>query len=104
MKFENPYWSESEKAALLERWILVHSYLYYENDTQVVSDNVFDSNCHQYLKIVSGLSGHQSQWSGTFKDFDGSTGFDLYSKLSKEQKVKIKKDAEMLLKGSKQNG
>jgi hypothetical protein len=91
MNFINPYFTEKEKIDALQRWILVQSFLYYETDLQLVTDKVYDDNCKQ-------LVGYQNEFRKAFKssmyyyvfhDFDGSTGFDLYYRLNKEDKERL---------------
>ena len=59
--------------------ILVHSYLYYELNTNIISDSQFNEWAkelvqlqHKYPKVAS-----QVIYAKEFSDFDGSTGFDL---------------------------
>ena len=35
----------------LQRWVIVHSILYYELDISIVSDKVFDSNAKQLVQM-----------------------------------------------------
>ena len=53
MEFKNPYFLTVERINLLQRWILVHSYLYYEKNESIVKDVNYDANTRQliYLKI-----------------------------------------------------
>lgn len=88
MKFDNPYWSVKLRIGVLQRWILVHSIIYYEMDDSVVSDKEFDENARQlvWLQDLHHDEAKQSQYWYAFKGFDGSTGFDLYSKLTEEDR------------------
>ena len=49
MIFKNPYLTVKEKIELLEYWIIFQSYLYYEKDTSIVPDNMYDNNTKQLL-------------------------------------------------------
>lgn len=91
MKFSNPYLSNKDKIELLQKWILVHSYLYYELNYSVVSDNKFDKNCVQLmeLKIKYPKLWKKSKYYYAMKDFDGSTGYGFYEKLKEEHKMII---------------
>lgn len=72
----------SEIRQLLQRrrlQILVHSYVYYESNKNLVSDQVYDSWCKElvqlqedYPKISKSVDYYKE-----FKDFDGSSGYDL---------------------------
>lgn len=59
--------------------LLVHSFLYYQLDTSVISDHTFDlwskelaEAMREYPEIAK-----KSYHYKAFKDFDGSSGFDL---------------------------
>ena len=78
MNFRNPYLSEVEKINLLQRWILVHSLLYYELDDSIVKDRMFDINCQQLVNLVEFMKkkGKTKELKRTrfwyaFYDFDG---------------------------------
>ena len=88
MKFNNPYWSEKTKMSALQRWLIVHSILYYVMDTNVVSDKVFDDNARQLVVMQTKYPdiAKQTEYWYVFDGFDGNTGFDLYYGLNKEDK------------------
>ena len=67
----------------LRRFILLHSYLYYELDRSLVTDHFYDERCKELVKLQNehGVTG---QFADVFSDFDGSTGFDLYHRLDGE--------------------
>lgn len=95
MKFSNPYLEKVDKIELIQRWILVHSFLYYELSTSIVSDKNFDKNCKQLIAFKNRFknSFKRSRYYYVFKNFDGNTGFDLYSKLNDYHKEIVKRDA-----------
>lgn len=104
MNFKNPYWSNRQKAQMLQRWIIVHSILYYELGESVVSDKVFDDNSRQLVELMQEMSQEdlkRTRYWYMMRDFDGSTGFDLPSKLSKEDGDNLRRDAFGLLKLNK---
>lgn len=77
-----------EKVEYLQRWIIVHSFLYYELDSNVVEDKVFDK---QAKKLVAYKEEMGEEWKNTqyyhaMSDFDGTTGFDLWEKLTEKEK------------------
>ena len=103
MKFTNPYWSYKLRIETLQRWVLIHSILYYEMDESLVSDKVFD----EHAKTLVGLqkehraSAKHSQYWYVFHDFDGTTGFDLPDRLNDKDKAYLFMIAKHVLKSSK---
>lgn len=95
MKFKNPYWEPIDKINMLQRWILVHSYIYYELNSSVVSDHMYDNNCNLLVQMKKDYpkAFKKSRYFPAFSQFDGSTGFDLISKLPKKEKDIIERDA-----------
>jgi len=92
MKFDNPYWSILEKITTLQHWVIVHSMLYYKYNESIATDSQYDANCIQLVKYMqeSPCTASQSQYYHVFLDFDGSTGFDLESRLTDKQHKKFK--------------
>jgi len=88
MHFSNPYWSNMTKMELLEKWIIVHSIIYYELNGNVVKDSVFDYNAKQLVYMIATdiTSFEQTRWFYAMKDFDGNTGFDLYTRLNMDDR------------------
>ena len=99
MIFKNPYWSVKLKISTLQRWIIVHSIIYYELNSSVVTDKVFDANAKQLVKMQNDnpKTSAQSDYWYVFNDFDGSTGFDLYHRLNKKGKQYLKHIAQVIL-------
>ena len=64
-----------------ERQILVHSYIYYELDKNIISDATWTKWAFELTELRDRHPDiyEQSEYATTFRDFDGSTGFDLYS-------------------------
>jgi hypothetical protein len=91
MVFSNPYWTLETKLDLLARWIIVHSIIYYELNGNVVTDKQFDSNSQQFVRLVDGNVEvlNKTQYGYVMKDFDGSTGFDLYRNLRRSDKIEL---------------
>lgn len=101
MNFKNnPYFTVLEKIELLQRWIVVHSIVYYNLGQSVVTDSQFDHNCYQLVSLMGQhpRQSRLSRYACYFKDFDGSTGYDLPNKLSPEDAIKLSHDAERLCK------
>ncbi|MCV4329250.1 hypothetical protein OH542_21375 [Bacillus velezensis] len=61
------------------RQILVHSYLYYQLNTNVVSDCQYDKWMKELVELQKKYPDEsaKSAYADEFKGFDGSTGFDL---------------------------
>jgi hypothetical protein len=59
--------------------ILVHSYLYYQRNTNLVSDAVFDKWAYELVDLQAKYPeiAKQVKWHDAFVDFDGTTGFNL---------------------------
>ena len=99
MKFKNPYWSERTKLNIIEYWILVTSYAYYELSENIVPDRVYDMNAKQLLSMMEAhpMAFKNSTYYEVFVDFEGGTGFDLISKLNEHQFETIKRGAEIAI-------
>lgn len=83
------YWSDSTKISYLQRRIIVHSILYYEMDGSVISDKQFDVLCQQLVQIqkeADFAEFRKSTYYYVMHDFDGSTGFHFYGRLTKYDK------------------
>lgn len=95
----NQYLTPMEKIRMIQRWVLVHCYLYYELNSSVVSDHVFDANMRQLdtLRISYPKGWKKSSWSYVFVGFDPSTGYGLTSKLKREDLNIIIRDANMII-------
>lgn len=50
MKFHQPF-TPTEKIQLLQRWILVQSFAYYELNENIASDFVYDDNAKQLAEL-----------------------------------------------------
>lgn len=60
--------------------------MYYENDESCVTDAYYDSISRQLVKMQNSCSFEEfrkSTYYYAFYDFDGSTGFDIPSRLTK---------------------
>lgn len=62
-----------------QRQILVHSFLYYEQDKSVIEDHLYDSWCTELADLIQSNYEEfkRSQYYEAFIGFDGSSGFDL---------------------------
>ena len=83
------YWSDSAKISYLQRRIIVWSIMYYEHDESCVPDYVYDSVSHQLAELQKKASKEElkkSTYYYAMHDFDGSTGFDIPSRLTKKDR------------------
>ena len=80
-----------EKIEQRRRQILVHSYLYYELDSAYIEDSIFDKWSKELVELQNQypIESSLGVYYHAFKDFDGSSGFDLpYSKPEIVRKAK----------------
>lgn len=91
MKFHNPF-SVVEKIQLLQRWILVQSFAYYELNENIASDFKYDANAKQLERLVmeNPKAAKRSRYYDYFYDFfdesEGThmtSGFDLLERVRK---------------------
>lgn len=86
------YWSDCTKISYLQRRIIVYSIMYYEHDESCVSDAEYDSISHQLVELQNRVKKEnenewkKSQYYYAMHDFDGSTGFDIPSRLTKKDR------------------
>ena len=99
MTFPNQYSTLQEKLCALQRWIIVQSIIYYELNKGIVSDLMYDRNCKQLLQLKTENEAEyeKSQYYYCMFDFDGTTGFDLYSRLNENDKKRLKQHAYIAL-------
>lgn len=88
MKFANPYWSNKIRIGLLQRWIIVHSILYYELSDSIIEDRTFDANAHQLVQMQHDYpeDAEESEYWYVFYDFDANTGYHIYDRLNAHDK------------------
>lgn len=92
--------SVQEYINFLQRGIIVHSYLYYELDSNVISDREFDKKSRELVTFKNTYPDlwEASEYHHIFGDeYTGATGFHLYHGLSKQQQIKIRVIANVLL-------
>lgn len=94
MKFHHPF-SVVEKIQLIQRWILVQSFAYYELNETVVSDFKYDANAKQLERLVmeNPEEAKRSRYYDYFYDFfDESEGTHMTSGFDLLERVKKKDD------------
>ena len=74
-------YSDKNAALILRRrlQVLVHSYLYYQRNTNLISDKQFDEIAKELVVLQEKYPDTASKvsYADAFKGFDGTTGFDL---------------------------
>lgn len=99
-KMPYTYWTESMIVNWLQRFVIVHSILYYVLNNSIITDKVFDDVCKQLVKHQKEMDKKDfknTQYYYCMYDFDGSTGFHLYDRLKEKDKVYLTKIAKGLL-------
>ena len=84
----------------LQRFIIVHSYIYYEMNNNVISDKYYDEKAKELTKLKTEYPElwKQSMYYKQFgDDYNGATGFTLYHDLNDHQKEIIRAIAKSLL-------
>jgi hypothetical protein len=81
--------SDLELASFLQRYILVHSRLYYETNNTIIDDRKYDLKSKQLVELQKKIDVTKTDYGYIFHDFDGTTGFDLFERLSETDKEKI---------------
>lgn len=77
----------------LQRYIILHSYIYYECDNNIISDKQYDEKAKELVKYKNEYPKlwKQSMYYKQFGDeYNGATGFTLYHDLDEHQKEIIR--------------
>ncbi|MGL4451401.1 MAG: DNA ligase LigA-related protein [Sarcina sp.] len=87
-EFSETFTLES-KINFLQRKIILNSILYYEHNLNLISDLFYDGMCNQLVElqdeyIYLGYDILDTTYGYIYYDFDGSTGYHLYSRLNLE--------------------
>lgn len=85
--------NKQEKLDWLQRYIIVHSYIYYELNRSVISDAEYDRRAKNLVKIKEkypDLWKNSEYYLQFGDDYNGATGFSLYHDLDDKQKQIIK--------------
>lgn len=86
----------------LQRYIIVHSYIYYECDDNVISDKQYDAKAKELVKYKND---YPELWKASeyYKqfgdDYNGATGFTLFHDLNDRQQKIIRSIAYVIRKG-----
>ena len=88
------------KIDFLQRYIIVHSYIYYELNNNIISDRKYDEKSKElvwYKNNYPELWKKSEYYKQFGDDYNGSTGFMLYHDLSESQKEIIRNIAYMVI-------
>lgn len=83
----------------LQRFIILHSYIYYELDDSVISDKDYDAKAKELVRYKNEYPDlwKSSEYYKQFGDeYNGSTGFTLYHDLNDHQKDIIQSIAALI--------
>lgn len=84
--------STQEYINFLQRFIIVHSYIYYELNDNVISDKDYDVKAKELVRYKNEYPElwKSSEYYKQFgDDYNGATGFSLYHELNEHQKLII---------------
>ena len=104
MKFKDL--SPQDKVDFAARYVIVHSIIYYDMDESVISDKKFDKKAAVLVELMKKYPEEvkNSEYYRVIYDFDGSTGFHLYSRLKKSQRKYLKQIARHVIRLYRQGG
>lgn len=92
------------KISYLQRRIIVYSIMYYEMDESCISDKQYDAISQQLVHLQQSVDLEvfkKSTYYYAMYDFDGSTGFDIPSRLTKKDRNYLTEIAGMVLRSWK---
>lgn len=95
-----------DRISFLERYILVHSFIYYYMNENVISDKKFDKIARLLTNKIQKYGQKKiasTQYGYVFQDFDGTTGFDLIDRLNPKDRKRIECVATSVLANSKRD-
>ena len=101
------YWSTPLKISWLQRFIIIHSIIYYEMSENVIPDKDFDSVSKQLVEMMKKATQEEmerTEYYYLMRDFDGSTGFYLYDGLKEKDKKRLVQYATHILRQYKGGG
>lgn len=88
-------WDKITCINFLQRKIIINAILYYELNTSSLSDKEYDELSQQLVELQKNIDIQQTQYGYVMYDFDGTTGFDLYSRLNEHDKKYLMSIARM---------
>lgn len=85
-----PDWDEVTCVSHMQRKILLCSIAYYEFDESPVDDFTYDRWAHQLADMMQKCTDvDKSRYYYAFYDYNGSTGYFLYSRLTEEDRNQL---------------
>lgn len=81
------YWDEHVKISYLQRRVIVYSIMYYNLDESCITDRKYDAISRQLVKMQNSADKEElekTEYYYAMHDFEGSTGFDIISRLTKK--------------------
>lgn len=85
--------TKQQEIDFLQRYIIFHSYVYYELNTNIISDKVYDVKAKELAALKEQYPDlwKSSEYYKQFgDDYNGATGFTLWYDLSNEQQSIIR--------------
>lgn len=80
-------WTKIMRINFLQRKIIINCILYYELNVSKLTDKQYDELSHQLVELQQGVDvKNETEYGYCMFDFDGNTGFDLFSRLTDEDK------------------
>lgn len=79
-------WDKITCINFLQRKIILNAIAYYELNTNRLSDKEYDDLSRQLVEMQKCVDMQKTQYGYVMYDFDGTTGFDLYSRLNEHDK------------------
>ena len=71
---------------IIQGKIILNAIAYYELDSSRLSDREYDELSYQLVELQKDIDIQETQYGYVMYDFDGTTGFDLYSRLNEKDK------------------
>lgn len=96
-------WDKITCINYLQRKIILNAIAYYELDTSPLSDKEYDELSKQLVELQKDIDINSTQYGYIMQDFDGTTGFDLYSRLNQKDRAYLLQIAYIGLGKSKKN-
>lgn len=94
------YWDECTKISYLQRRIIIYSIMYYELNESCIQDYEYNLLSKQLVHIQKSVDVEEfkkSQYYYCMYDFDGTTGFDIYSRLNEHDREYLLQMAKFIL-------
>jgi len=93
-------WDNATKLSFLQRRVIVYSIQYYMMDATVISDQQYDACARQLEALTKECTQEErekSRYWYCMSNFTAATGFDLYSKLTDEDREYLSHIADIVL-------